>query len=49
MPHSSKNIYLRCILKISMSDKLIDHLKEYKLWCINQKRYLGDGLGNRFK
>ena len=28
---------------ISMPDKLIDYLKEYEVWWLNQKKYLGDG------
>lgn len=31
---------------ISMPDKLIDYLKEYEVWWLNQKKYLGDRLGN---
>ena len=31
---------------ISMPDKLIDYLKEYEVWWLNQKRYLGDRLGD---
>ena len=31
---------------ISMPDKLIDYLKEYEIWWLNQKKYLGDRLGN---
>lgn len=31
---------------ISMPDKLIDYLKEYETWWLNQKKYLGDRLGN---
>lgn len=27
-------------------DKLIDYLKEYEVWWLNQKKYLGDRLGN---
>lgn len=31
---------------ISMPDKLIEYLKEYETWWLNQKKYLGDRLGN---
>lgn len=31
---------------ISMPDKLIDYLKEYETWWLNQKKYLGDRLGD---
>ena len=31
---------------ISMPDKLIDYLKEYEVWWLNQKKYLGDRLGD---
>ena len=31
---------------ILMPDKLIDYLKEYEIWWLNQKKYLGDRLGN---
>lgn len=31
---------------ISMPDKLIDYLKEYEVWWLNKKKYLGDRLGN---
>lgn len=31
---------------ISMPDKLIEYLKEYEVWWLNQKKYLGDRLGN---
>ena len=31
---------------ISMPDKLIDYLKEYEVWWQNQKKYLGDRLGD---
>lgn len=31
---------------ISMPDKLIEYLKEYEEWWINQKKYLGDRLGD---
>ena len=31
---------------ISMPDKLIEYLKEYEIWWLNQKKYLGDRLGN---
>ena len=31
---------------ISMPDKLIEYLKEYEAWWLNQKRYLGDRLGD---
>ena len=31
---------------ISMPDKLIDYLKEYEVWWLNQKKYLGDRLSN---
>ncbi len=31
---------------ISMPDKLIDYLKEYEAWWLNQKKYLGDRLGD---
>ena len=31
---------------ISIPDKLIDYLKEYEVWWLNQKKYLGDRLGN---
>ena len=31
---------------ISMPDKLIDYLKEYEGWWLNQKKYLGDRLGD---
>ena len=31
---------------ISMPDKLIDYLKEYEEWWLNQKKYLGDRLGD---
>lgn len=29
-----------------MPDKLIDYLKEYEVWWLNQKKYLGDRLGD---
>lgn len=31
---------------ISMPDKPIEYLKEYEVWWLNQKKYLGDRLGN---
>ena len=31
---------------ISMPDKLIEYLKEYEIWWLNQKKYLGDRLGD---
>ena len=31
---------------ISIPDKLIGYLKEYEVWWLNQKKYLGDRLGN---
>ncbi len=31
---------------ISMPDKLIDYLREYEVWWLNQKKYLGDRLGD---
>ena len=31
---------------ISKPDKLIDYLKEYEVWWLNQKKYLGDRLGD---
>ena len=31
---------------ISMPDKLIDYLKEDEVWWLNQKKYLGDRLGD---
>lgn len=31
---------------ISVPDKLIDYLKEYETWWLNQKKYIGDRLGN---
>ena len=31
---------------ISMPDKLIEYLKEYEVWWLNQKKYLGDRLGD---
>jgi len=29
-----------------MLDKLIDYLKEHEVWWLNQKKYLGDRLGD---